>query len=34
MTWINAQEALRKVKQQNPTEAAKRQVVRAYELIR
>jgi hypothetical protein len=34
MTWINAQEALRKLKQQNPTEAAKRQVVRAYELIR
>ena len=34
MTWINAQEALRKLKQQNPAEAAKRQVVRAYELIR
>jgi hypothetical protein len=34
MTWINAQEALQKLKQQNPEEAAKRQVVRAYELIR
>jgi Family of unknown function (DUF6603) len=34
VTWIDAQEALRKLKQQNPDEAAKRQVVRAYELIR
>ncbi|HEY5892687.1 MAG TPA: DUF6603 domain-containing protein [Chthoniobacterales bacterium] len=34
MTWIDAQEILRKLKQQNPAEAAKRQVVRAYELVR
>jgi hypothetical protein len=34
MTWIDAQEAMRKLKQQKPDEAAKRQVVRAYELVR
>jgi hypothetical protein len=34
MTWIDAQEALRTLKLQKPEEAAKRQVARAYELIR
>jgi hypothetical protein len=34
MNFTDAQEALRKLSQKNPAEAKKRQVVRAYELIR
>ena len=33
MTWIDAQEALKRLRQQAPGEAAKRQVVRVYELV-
>jgi hypothetical protein len=34
MNFTDAQEALRKLSQKNPAEAKKRQVVRAYELVR
>jgi hypothetical protein len=33
MNFIDAQEALRKLNQQNPAEAKKRQIVRSYELV-